>query len=107
MAKLKVVICPADRAPYLTNISDSLENLQKTVGGYIEEVKFAEDVSLIVNEEGKLRNLPENRSCCFPGFFGDVFFVGVEGGELVSLNDKQAYFVYQQCRKRWEKNATD
>jgi len=39
----------------------SLEQLQKAVGGYIEEVKVAHsDNFLIVNEEGLLKHLPKN-----------------------------------------------
>jgi len=42
----------------------SLEELQAAVGGWIERVKIAYDYELadmIVNEEGKLRDLPLNR----------------------------------------------
>lgn len=79
MSKIRVVMMPVDRAPYITFISDTLENMQKIVGGYIESVRIAKDAAMIVNEEGILRNLPINLSCAFPNIYGDAFFVGVNG----------------------------
>ena len=38
----------------------SLEQLQKAVGGYIEIVNVDDDKILIINEEGKLEDLPVN-----------------------------------------------
>jgi hypothetical protein len=38
----------------------SLEELQKYVGGYIEVVNLNTKLIMIVNEEGKLNNLPLN-----------------------------------------------
>ena len=54
MKKLKVIICPAEREPYVTNVSDTLEALQKAVGGYIEAVTVLEGVAVLCNEEGRL-----------------------------------------------------
>lgn len=62
MKKLKVIICPAEREPHVTNVSDTLEALQKAVGGYIEAVTVLEGVVVLCNEEGRLMGLPENRS---------------------------------------------
>lgn len=38
----------------------SLEELQKFVGGYIEVVRLHDNRIMVVNEEGKCRNLPIN-----------------------------------------------
>ena len=54
MKKLKVIICPAEREPYVTNVSDTLEALQKAVGGYIGKVTVRKDVVMLCNEEGLL-----------------------------------------------------
>lgn len=48
--KIKVVMIPTDRPPYVTNISNSLENMQKVVGGYIETLTFATDATIVMNE---------------------------------------------------------
>ena len=38
----------------------TLEELQSIVGGYIEVIRLPDERILIVNEEGRLRNLPPN-----------------------------------------------
>lgn len=41
-------------------IENTLEAFQQAVGGYIETIKVMTDTVMIVNEEGKLMNLPHN-----------------------------------------------
>lgn len=36
MSKIRILALPVDREPYITNISNTLENMQRFVGGYIE-----------------------------------------------------------------------
>ena len=49
-----------------------LEQMQDIVGGYIEVVGLTDEVLMVVNEEGKLNNLPLNKEAtklfwrCFP-----------------------------------------
>ena len=101
--KMRVIMCPVDRAPYVTWIEDSLENLQRTVGGYIECFTFAKDAAIICNEEGRMMGLPENKSLPLSGFRGDCFVCGVDGESLVSLGDEPKKMLLHWCRKRWEK----
>ena len=103
MAKIRVVMCPVDRAPYVTWIEDSLENLQRTVGGYIEYFTFAKDAVIVCNEEGRMMGLPENKSLLLSGFRGDCFICGVDGENFVSLGDEQRKTLLHWCKKRWEK----
>ena len=105
--KMRVIMCPVDRAPYVTWIEDSLENLQRTVGGYIECVTFAKDAVIICNEEGRLMGLPENKSLFLSGFRGDCFICGIDGESLVSLGDEPKKMLLHWCRKRWEKAQED
>jgi hypothetical protein len=47
----------------MVNIEDSLEAMQKTVGGYIEEyMPFSDEVAIVCNEDGKVSGLPLNRA---------------------------------------------
>jgi len=39
---------------------DSLEKLQKAVGGYVQAVDLCEGVTMWCNEEGKMMSLPHN-----------------------------------------------
>lgn len=60
MRKIKVIIKrPDEKYGHVTWISDTLENLQETVGGFIETVPIGSAVC-ICNEEGKLRGLQPN-----------------------------------------------
>ena len=57
-----LLICPMKK-PERIFITDSLEDLQKAVGGYIEQFSnFDDDAVIVCNEEGKLRGLPLNRA---------------------------------------------
>lgn len=62
--KISVIIKRPGEKPYHTYISNTLENLQKTVGGYIEVVRIASDACFIADEEGLLKGLPYNFSVC-------------------------------------------
>lgn len=60
------------------NISCSLNNLQKTVGGYIEHVSIDKNIVAVCDEEGKLKN--KEFCCCVCGInlVGTVVFVGID-----------------------------
>lgn len=87
MRKLVAYALRADRkdSGYKTSISDSLENLQAYVGGYIEAVGVAPDVCVICNEEGRLRELPYNCNILGYDFFGDILIVGVKEEDFDDL----------------------
>ena len=60
---MRVIVVEPKKKPEVREIGDSLESMQKIVGGLIEAVyPFDEPVALICNEEGKLLNLPLNRA---------------------------------------------
>lgn len=85
MKKISVLIKEPGRNPRHVNISDTLENLQKTVGGYIETVTICSDLVVICDEEGRLKG---NEHCCEIGgvqFVGTVILAGVDGDEFADL----------------------
>ena len=60
---MRVIVVEPKKKPEVREIGDSLESMQKIVGGLIEAVyPFEEPVALICNEEGKLLDLPLNRA---------------------------------------------
>lgn len=85
MKRIKVYAKRPDSGWYAALISDSLENLQKFVGGYIETVTIAEDVVIVCNEEGKLRGLPYNCTIAGEPFVGAIFACGVDGEEFTDM----------------------
>ena len=62
---MKVIVVRPYRQPTVENIGETLEDLQRIVGGYIQEVMpWDDEVALVCNEEGKLMGLPLNRPLC-------------------------------------------
>ena len=52
---INVVLCEPGKKARVTTIMNSLESLQKMVGGYIEAVyPFDDPVAIVCNEEGKI-----------------------------------------------------
>lgn len=80
---------PDERYGHVTNISVSLKNLQKIVGGPIECVPFGASSIIICNEEGKLRGLKPNLRIGEPPFddliVGDAIVIGVDGEDFCDL----------------------
>lgn len=87
MRKIKVIIKRPGEKPRTTWISDRLENLQKTVEGYIETVTVCTDLVIICNEEGRIRDLPYNCTILGADFFGTILLAGINGEEFGNVPD--------------------
>lgn len=83
--KINVIVKRPGEKPVHTNISNTLENLQKTVGGYIETVTLFTDCVIICNEEGLIQGLPYCATICGVDFVGPIVIAGVDGDELCDL----------------------
>ena len=60
--KINVLFISPGKHAEMREIGETLEDMQKAVGGYIEEyMPFEDDVALVCNEEGKMLGLPLNR----------------------------------------------
>ena len=82
--KIKCIVKrPDEQFGHMTWVSDSLENLQKTVGGYIETVTLDNGVVLICNEEGRLRNMPYNFTLRFLHDFNPTDAVEVRPYQMI------------------------
>lgn len=63
--KISVVLVEPNKYPEVVEIEDTLEAMQKIVGGCIEQyMPFDDEVAIICNDEGKLNGLPLNRAIC-------------------------------------------
>ena len=83
MAKIKVIIKrPDEQYGHVTHISARLENLQNTVGGYIETVPVQPGTIIICNEEGKLLNLEPNIRHYDDIIHGTIIICGATGDEF-------------------------
>jgi hypothetical protein len=67
---VRVIVCRPGEMAAIEEIDDSLESMQRLVGGMIEEYQpfydsqdpRVEDVAIFCNEEGKLNRLPPSRA---------------------------------------------
>jgi hypothetical protein len=86
---------------------NGLKILQDAVGGWVQAVDFRDDLTIWVNEEGKLNNLPINAEATkiWAHFFGNTdFIVGNavftggtdENGETMAISADAETFIYQQ-----------
>lgn len=83
--KISVAIKEPGRVPRHVAISNTLENLQRTVGGYIETVTIAEGLVLIVDEEGRIKG--KEWCCNIAGvdLCETVIMCGIDGEEFGDL----------------------
>lgn len=93
---MKVLVLEPMKHPYVKEIDGSLSSFQELIGGYLEAVYFSPDqpVVMILNEEGKLRELPMNRSLrdnngnILDIIHGTAFIAGTDGEELCSMPEE-------------------
>lgn len=97
---MKVIYKAPGAAPELRDIPNTLEELQDTVGGYIETVTFASDACVICNEEGRLLGLPFN--CTFLGtsFVGPILIVGIDGEDFADLKPEYAGLILRHWQAK-------
>ena len=61
--KINVLLIEPGKYPKRIEIEDTLEAMQETVGGYIEEyMPFDDEVAIVCNEEGKMNGAELNRA---------------------------------------------
>lgn len=61
--KISVLLIQPGKYPKTVEIEDSLEAMQRLVGGDIEEyMPFEDEVALVCNDEGKINGMPLNRA---------------------------------------------
>ena len=90
---IKVVLCEPGKKARVTTIMNSLESLQKMVGGYIEAVyPFDDPVAIVCNEEGKINDCELNRSLkdengkVYDIIAGPFLVVGLSEDDFASLS---------------------
>lgn len=94
---MQILVVEPKKRPYLQNIEGSLESMQAVVGGLIEPV-YDGDCAIVVNEEGKISNLPFNRALIegkkiIDLLFGTLFVCGVGEENFTDIpKDKIAHY---------------
>lgn len=105
--KIKVIIIEKQKQPYAKEIYNTLRNKQEIVGGLIQCVSsFLSDkinCDFIINEEGKIIDLPENRAI-WNGkeiVHGDMIVAKVDDniGDFVTLSDDEIEYLINKINK--------
>lgn len=101
--QIKVVVCLPDKRWFIdAEFPNNLNDFQTVVKGPIEVTvhpafnslgKRAQNIRMIVNEEGLLRQLPINENLLPFFYVGAVIFVGVEGENFRSLTRREIHYV--------------
>ena len=107
--KIRVLKVYPRHYPIPDDIDNTLEAMQEIVGGYIETVPINENIVLVCNEEGKLKNLPKNRDLVWKlgevdgkqlivhrdTICGDAFICGKKDDEFRSLTAREQWYLFQ------------
>lgn len=86
---LQIVYVEPDRQPFISEVSNDLESLQRAVGGYIEPIHLGDGTTLIGNEEAKLEGMEGNRRVGFSIIAGPFLIVGESGEDFRSLTNEE------------------
>ena len=93
---LTVLLIEPERYPKVIQIGSDLKSLQQAVGGWIEAVyPWKDKAAIILNEEGKLNQLPLNRALrtddgeIYDITAGNMLVVGLEEENFSSLTNDQ------------------
>ena len=93
---LTVLLIEPERYPKVVQIGSDLKSLQQAVGGWIEAVYPWEDkAAIILNEEGKINQLPLNRALrtedgeIYDVTAGNILVVGLGEENFTSLTKDQ------------------
>jgi hypothetical protein len=90
--RITVLVLEPGREPYIKEIENSLDGLQREVGGTIQALfPYADPVALLCHEEGTLLGLPWNRvlrdddGFIYDVIVGTCLIVGLTEDDLGSL----------------------
>ena len=83
--KISVIIKEPGRIPRHVNISDTLENLQKTVGGGIETVTICTDFVIICDKDSRNKGKEHCCTICGRDFCGTVIMCAADEDEFCDL----------------------
>ncbi len=88
--KIKVVVQNPGEISRIVTIPNTLEALQELVGGYIEPHHICGSLVLVMDEDGRLKGLPENVRCVQYGtIVGPVFITADQDEDFRSLTTEE------------------
>ena len=96
--KINVLLIEPGKYPKQIEIEDTLEAMQETVGGYIEEyMPFDDEVAIVCNEEGKMNGAELNRAI----YSDDKEILDIIAGKFFIAYAPIESESSSVCRKNW------
>lgn len=83
--RIKVLIIEPGKAPRQARVLNTPEEIQKLVGGYVEETTVAEDLVVLSNSDSWLYKLNPCCRICNVDFAGTVILCGKQKGAYSDL----------------------
>ena len=77
--EISVYVKHPNEEPIRMNVKNSLEELQRLVGGHIESVTLGKDIAILCDEEGRIKGKEYNCTLVGVDFAGTIVIVGVRG----------------------------
>ncbi len=101
---IKIVVFEPEKPARIAEIGDGLDSMQAVVGGYIQVISaqaipggknLSQDLILVLNEEGKLDDLPYNFKIWGGADYiaGTCFVCKEKDDEMVGLSEEEANLV--------------
>ena len=81
---MKIIYKEPNKPAVYKDIPNELEDLQELVNGWVEAHTITEDMVIICNEEGRIRQMPFNCHV-FTDWVGPIAFVGCKGDEFCDV----------------------
>ena len=84
---MRILLVEPGKHPRITEIDGSLEQMQKTVGGYIQAVyPWDDNIALVCDEEALYKDSEWNRYICEGLAIKGTFFIcGIDGENFADL----------------------
>lgn len=100
--KINVIRVRPGQDPEAITIPNTLEALQKEVGGFVEPVSIGHRFVILCNEESRIN---DDEFCCIAFgrvYYGTILFVGASGAEFadVPISAETARFLTSRMRRR-------
>ena len=83
--RIKVLIIEPGKAPRQARVSSTPEEIQKIIGGYVEETHVCEDLVVLSRSDGWFCDLKACCEICGAVFFGTVILCGKQKGAYSDL----------------------
>ena len=98
---MKIVLVEPGKEAREAEITGSLREMQKLVGGIIQAIyPWTDPVAMICHDEGKILGLPFNRVLeDYDLIAGPFFICGIQGENFASLTDQQVKTYLEKFRR--------